>query len=188
MMPQIALPVLDARHASTACSGRGFHKICRPWTFKMHSLRAVMSSGVRLSGRQGLLKPGAQQLTRALSIKFSKSHEFAKLDGDVATVGITDHAAGALGDIVFVDLPSIGAKYAAGDTFGSVESVKAASDVYSPVSGTVTEANAALEGEPALVNSAPESEGWFFRLILSDPLELDGLMDAAAYKAWIATL
>jgi glycine cleavage system H protein len=144
-----------------------------------------MSSGVRLSGRQGLLKPGAQQLTRALSIKFSKSHEFAKLDGDVATVGITDHAAGALGDIVFVDLPSIGAKYAAGDTFGSVESVKAASDVYAPIAGEVLEVNSVLEDTPGKVNESPFKDGWFIKLKVGaqGKSEHAKLLDEKAYKA-----
>jgi len=143
-----------------------------------------MSSGVRLSGRQGLLKPGAQ-LTRALSIKFSKSHEFAKLDGDVATVGITDHAAGALGDIVFVDLPSIGAKYAAGDTFGSVESVKAASDVYAPIAGEVLEVNSVLEDTPGKVNESPFKDGWFIKLKVGaqGKSEHAKLLDEKAYKA-----
>lgn len=102
--------------------------------------------------------------TRALATKMSKSHEFAKLVGDIATVGITAHAAGALGDIVYVDLPSIGAKYKAGDTFGSVESVKAASDVYAPISGEVMEVNSALEETPGKVNESPIEGGWFMKL------------------------
>ena len=104
------------------------------------------------------------QTRRALATRMSKSHEFAKLEGEIATVGITDHAAGALGDIVYVDLPSIGAKYKAGDTFGSVESVKAASDVYAPIAGEVMEVNSALEETPGKVNESPFEGGWFIKL------------------------
>ena len=123
-----------------------------------------------------------------MTLYFTKDHEWLNVEGDSATVGITDYAQNALGDVVFAEVPAAGTVLQKGKEAAVVESVKAASDVYSPVSGTVTEANAALEGDPALVNSAPESEGWFFRLTLSDPSELDGLMDAAAYRAWVATL
>ena len=123
-----------------------------------------------------------------MTLYFTKDHEWLSVDGDTATVGVTDYAQAQLGDVVFVEVPDAGRAVAKGKEAAVVESVKAASDVYSPVSGTVTEANAALEGDPALVNSAPESEGWFFKLTLSDPSELDGLMDEAAYKAWVATL
>ena len=116
---------------------------------------------------------------------FTEDHEWIDVDGDSATVGITDYAQGQLGDIVFVELPATGAVVSKGGDAAVVESVKAASDVYAPVSGTVTEANAALEAEPALVNSAPEGEGWFFKLTLADAGELDGLMDAAAYQAFV---
>ena len=119
---------------------------------------------------------------------YSKSHEWVRVEGDIATIGITDHAQNALGDVVFVDLPEPGRTVTAGEAIAVVESVKAASEVYAPVSGTVTEANAALEGTPDLVNSAPEGEGWFFRLKLSDPAQLEGLLDAAAYKAFTETL
>jgi glycine cleavage system H protein len=119
---------------------------------------------------------------------YTKEHEWLTVDGDTATVGVTDYAQTQLGDVVFVEVPDVGRVVAKGKEAAVVESVKAASDVYSPVSGTVTEANAALAEDPALVNSAPEAEGWFFKLTLSDPSELDGLMDAAAYKAWVATL
>ena len=119
---------------------------------------------------------------------FTQDHEWIEVDGDTATVGITDYAPGQLGDIVFVALPPAGTALAKGGDAAVVESVKAASDVYSPVSGTVTEGNAALEADPALVNSAPEGEGWFFRLTLSDPSELDALMDEAAYKDFVGSL
>ena len=119
---------------------------------------------------------------------FTREHEWVEVDGTTGTVGVTDYAQGQLGDVVFVEVPAAGRSVAKGGEAAVVESVKAASDVYSPVSGTVTEANAALEAEPALVNTAPESQGWFFRLTLSDPGELGGLMDDAAYKAFVAAL
>ena len=117
--------------------------------------------------------------------KYTEDHEWIDIDGDVATVGITDYAQNALGDVVFVELPEVGAAFSKGDEAAVVESVKAASEVYAPVSGTIAEVNGALEGEPALVNSAPTGEGWFFKLTLSDAGELDGLMDEAAYKAFV---
>lgn len=120
--------------------------------------------------------------------KYTEDHEWIDIDGDVATVGITDYAQNALGDVVFVELPEVGAAFSKGDEAAVVESVKAASEVYAPVSGTIAEVNGALEGEPALVNSAPTGEGWFFKLTLSDAGELDGLMDEAAYKAFVAGL
>ncbi len=123
-----------------------------------------------------------------MTLYFTREHEWLDVAGDTATVGITDYAQGQLGDVVFVEVPEAGRVVAKGKEAAVVESVKAASDVYSPVSGTVTEANAALTEDPALVNTAPEGDGWFFKLTLSDPAELDGLMDAAAYKAWVATL
>jgi glycine cleavage system H protein len=119
---------------------------------------------------------------------FTTDHEWISVDGTSATVGITDYAQAQLGDIVFVEVPAPGKKVTKGGDAAVVESVKAASDVYAPVSGEVTEGNAALEGDPALVNTAPESDGWFFKLTLSDPTELDGLMDEAAYKAFIDSL
>ena len=115
---------------------------------------------------------------------YTEEHEWIDVDGDVATVGITDFAQGQLGDIVFVEVPDTGAELSQGGDAAVVESVKAASDVYAPVDGTVTEGNSQLEEDPALVNSDPEGEGWFFRLSLSDKSQLDGLMDAAAYKAF----
>lgn len=119
---------------------------------------------------------------------FSEDHEWIDVDGDTGTVGITDYAQGQLGDITFVELPEAGSAVKKGDAPCVVDSVKAASDVYAPVGGTVTESNAALEGEPELVNSDPETGGWLFRLTLSDPTELAGLMDKTAYDAYVAGL
>ena len=116
---------------------------------------------------------------------YTKDHEWIEVDGDTATVGITDYAQGQLGDIVFAEVPAVGSTLKRGGDAAVVESVKAASDVYAPVSGTVTEGNAALGEEPALVNSDPEGGGWFFKLSLSDVGELGGLMDEAAYKAFV---
>jgi glycine cleavage system H protein len=116
---------------------------------------------------------------------FTDEHEWIEVDGNSATVGITDYAQSQLGDIVFAEVPAIGAKLSKGGDAAVVESVKAASDVYAPVSGTVTEGNDALADDPALVNSDPEGEGWFFKLELDDLSELDGLMDAAAYKTFV---
>ena len=115
---------------------------------------------------------------------FTDEHEWIDVDGDTATVGITDYAQEQLGDIVFVELPEVGAEVARGKDAAVVESVKAASDVYAPITGEVTEANGALEDEPALVNSSPEDGGWFFKLAIADKGELDGLMDAKAYKSF----
>lgn len=119
---------------------------------------------------------------------FTQDHEWIEVDGDTATVGITDYAQGQLGDVVFVEVPDEGASLTKGGEAAVVESVKAASDVYSPVSGTVTQGNPALEEDPALVNSAPEGEGWFFKLTIADASELDGLMDESAYKRFCESL
>ena len=119
---------------------------------------------------------------------FTEEHEWIAVEGDTATVGITDYAQAQLGDVVFVEVPPAGAALEKGKEAAVVESVKAASDVYAPVSGEVIEGNAALEGDPSLVNTAPEGEGWFFRLTLSDRRELDGLMDEAVYKTFVAGL
>ncbi len=119
---------------------------------------------------------------------FTKEHEWIEVDGDTATVGITDHAQEALGDIVFTEVPDAGKQLTKGQEAAVVESVKAASDVYSPVSGEVTEGNQAVIDDPALVNSDPEGRGWFFKLKLSNPGELDGLMDESAYRDWVKTL
>ena len=119
---------------------------------------------------------------------FTEEHEWIEVDGDTATVGITDHAQSQLGDIVFVEVPQAGTVLAKGKEAAVVESVKAASDVYAPVSGTVTEGNTALEDDPALVNADAEDSGWFFKLTIADAGELDGLMDEAAYREFVASL
>lgn len=123
-----------------------------------------------------------------MSVYYTEEHEWIRVEGDQATVGITDFAQGQLGDIVFVEVPGEGTEVEKGGEAAVVESVKAASDVYSPVSGTVTEGNPALEDDPALVNTAPESDGWFFKLQIADTTELEGLMDEGAYKAFCDTL
>ena len=117
---------------------------------------------------------------------FTSEHEWIKVEGDIGTVGITDHAQGALGDVVFVELPDVGKKVSKGGDAAVVESVKAASDVYSPVSGEVVEANDSIVDQPALVNESPEDGAWFFKVKLSNASELDGLMDRAAYDAFVA--
>ena len=117
-------------------------------------------------------------------LKFTKDHEWVRMDGETATIGITDHAQNALGDVVFVDLPEPGRVVTAGEAIAVVESVKAASDVYAPIAGRVAEVNAALVDEPALVNTAPTGEGWFFRIIPDAPLP-DDLLDADAYAAFV---
>ena len=119
---------------------------------------------------------------------FTQEHEWIEVDGATGTVGITDYAQGQLGDITFVELPAVGATVTKGDSVAVVDSVKAASDVYTPVSGTVAEANPALADEPELVNSDAETGGWLFRVTLSDPAELDALMDETAYKAFVESL
>ena len=123
-----------------------------------------------------------------MSVYFTKEHEWIRVDGDVATVGISDHAQEALGDIVFAEVPEAGRTLTKGQEAAVVESVKAASDVYSPVGGEVIEGNSAIADDPALINRDPEGEGWFFKLKLSDASELDGLMDEAAYREWVKTL
>ena len=115
---------------------------------------------------------------------FTDEHEWIDVEGDTATVGITDYAQSQLGDIVFVELPDSGAELTKGKDAAVVESVKAASDVYAPISGEVTEANGALDDDPSLVNSSPEEAGWFFKLSIADKGELDGLMDETAYKSF----
>ena len=123
-----------------------------------------------------------------MSLYFTKDHEWIRVDGDTATVGISDHAQEALGDIDFAEVPEAGRKLSKGQEAAVVESVKAASDVYSPVSGEVVEGTGKVADDPAIVNSDPEGEGWFFKLKLDNPGELDGLMDEAAYRDWIKTL
>ena len=119
---------------------------------------------------------------------FTKEHEWVRVEGDTATVGISGHAQEQLGDIVFAEVPEGGRQLSKGQEAAVVESVKAASDVYAPVSGEVIEGNPAVVDDPALINSDPEGEGWFFKLKLSDTSELDGLMDEAAYRDWVKTL
>ncbi|MBV8971052.1 MAG: glycine cleavage system protein GcvH [Sphingomonadaceae bacterium] len=119
---------------------------------------------------------------------FTSEHEWVEVEGSEGTVGITDYAQGQLGDVVFVEVPAAGTQVTKGGAVAVVESVKAASDVYSPVTGTVVAANAALADEPALVNTDPEAAGWLFRLSLADAGELDGLMDEGAYKTFVAGL
>ena len=123
-----------------------------------------------------------------MSRYFTEDHEWIDVDGETGTVGISDYAQGQLGDIVFVDVPEDGKQLTKGDEAAVVESVKAASDVYSPVSGTVIEGNTALGDDPSLVNSDPEGEGWFFKITLTDPSELEELMDETAYEAFVAKL
>ena len=119
-------------------------------------------------------------------IYFTDEHEWISVDGDTATVGITNHAQEQLGDLVYVELPEPGRTVSKGDDCVVVESVKAASDVYAPVAGEIVEVNPALSGEPGLVNASAEGDGWLFRMKLADPSELDGLMDRSAYEAMIA--
>ena len=123
-----------------------------------------------------------------MSLYFTREHEWIKVDGDTATVGISDHAQQALGDIVFAEVPEAGKQVNKGDDAAVVESVKAASDVYAPVSGEVTEGNPALADDPALINRDPEGEGWFFKLKLADAGELDALMGEDEYRNWVKTL
>jgi glycine cleavage system H protein len=123
-----------------------------------------------------------------MSKRFTKDHEWISVEGNVGTVGISDYAQHALGDVVFVEVPEAGRQVARGGEAAVVESVKAASEVYSPVSGTVTKGNQAIVDQPGLVNEDPEGGAWFFKIELSDPAELDGLMDQAAYDAYLKTL
>ncbi len=119
-------------------------------------------------------------------IRLSDEHVWVRVEGDTGMVGITVHAQDTLGDIVFVELPAVGKVLAAGEIAGVVESVKAAADVYAPVSGTVTEVNEALRGDPSLANSEPLGSGWFYKLKLTHPQELDALMDETAYATFSA--
>ena len=121
-----------------------------------------------------------------MTIKYTPDHEWLNVDGDTATVGITHHAQDALGDVVFVDLPAVGATFAAKDIAGVVESVKAAADVYMPLTGEILEVNEALRADPSLANTDPLGAGWFFKVKLSNPAELDDLMDETSYTAFSA--
>lgn len=119
---------------------------------------------------------------------FTKDHEWLRVDGGIATVGITDYAQAQLGDVVFVEIPPVGSPLTKGKEAAVVESVKAASEVYAPISGEVTEGNAELEGDPALANTAPEDAGWFFKMTVADEGELEGMMDEAAYRDYTQDL
>ena len=119
---------------------------------------------------------------------FTKDHEYVRVEGDIATVGITSHAQDKLGDIVFVEVPEAGREIRKGQEAAVVESVKAASDVYSPISGSVIEGNQAIADDPSLVNNDPEGAGWFFKIEVKDTSELDGMMDEGSYRDWIKTL
>ncbi|MBV1901420.1 MAG: glycine cleavage system protein GcvH [Kordiimonadaceae bacterium] len=121
-------------------------------------------------------------------LKFTEDHEWLNIEDGVATVGITDHAQNALGDIVFVELPEVSADFNKGDDAAVVESVKAASEVYAPISGTITEINTVLEGEPDKVNSSPMDDGWFFKMTVADASELESFMDETAYGEYVAGL
>ena len=123
-----------------------------------------------------------------MSLYFTKEHEWIRVDGDTATIGISDHAQEQLGDIVFAEVPDTGKHLGKGQEAAVVESVKAASDVYSPVSGEVVDGNSKVADDPSIVNSDPEGEGWFFKLKLDNPSELEGLMDESAYREWVKTL
>jgi glycine cleavage system H protein len=118
--------------------------------------------------------------------RYTKDHEWIKVSGDTGTIGITDYAQHELGDVVFVELPAAGTKITAGKTFGTIESVKAVSEIYAPVSGEVVETNTALTKAPETVNSDPHGAGWLVKIKLSNPAEVSGLMDAAAYQAFIS--
>jgi len=120
-----------------------------------------------------------------MTVKYTPDHEWVRLEGDLAIVGVTTYAAEQLGDVVYVELPALGKSFAKGADMAVVESAKAASDVYAPVSGEVVAVNEAIVGNPQLVNDGPEGEGWFVKLKLKDPSECDGLMDAAAYRTHI---
>lgn len=123
-----------------------------------------------------------------MTVRYTKDHEYVRIDGDVAVVGISDYAQGQLGDVVFVELPEIGKTVEKSKEAAVVESVKAASEVYAPISGEVVEVNSELEGAPGLVNEDAEGKGWFLKLKVTNPAELDELMNEAAYKDYLDTL
>jgi glycine cleavage system H protein len=118
-------------------------------------------------------------------LRYSKDHEWIRIAGDQATIGVTDHAQQQLGEVVFVELPKVGDTFEATDPFGSVESVKAVSEVYTPVTGSVVEVNPALEGDPDLINTDPYGEGWIVKIKMSNPAEVNGLLTAAQYEAYL---
>jgi len=123
-----------------------------------------------------------------MSVKYTKEHEWVSIEGNIATVGISKYAQHQLGDVVFVEVPDAGKQMASGDEAAVVESVKAASEIYAPIGGDVTEGNAALEDEPATINADAEGTGWIFKMTIADPAELDSLMDASAYNDYVAGL
>mmetsp|Transcript_9516 Transcript_9516/g.22191 ORF Transcript_9516/g.22191 Transcript_9516/m.22191 type:complete len:160 (-) Transcript_9516:974-1453(-) len=144
--------------------------------------RTVVQSVNRASVFRPAVYRSVSTSVRSLSTYYTAAHEYCKVDGNIATVGITDFAQAALGDIVFVDLPDVGDEFEAKDSFGSVESVKAASDVYAPVSGTIVEVNEALTDEPGLVNSNAEDDAWFVKLEIQDESETGDLLNDDQYK------
>ncbi|HJU76348.1 MAG TPA: glycine cleavage system protein GcvH [Sphingomicrobium sp.] len=123
-----------------------------------------------------------------MTMYFTREHEWIRVEGDQATIGISNHAQEQLGDIVFAEVPEAGRRVSKGEEAAVVESVKAASDVYAPVGGEVIEGNPAVTDDPSLINSDPEGAGWFFKVKLADPGELEGLMDESAYRDWVKTL
>ncbi len=123
-----------------------------------------------------------------MTIKFSEDHEWISIEGDIGTVGITNYAQNALGDVVFVELPEVGASFAKGDEASVVESVKAASEIYAPISGEIVEVNGKLDDAPDTVNQSPRDDGWFFRISISDTSELEGLMDEDGYDEFVKGL
>src|ERR1700731_92641 len=134
---------------------------------------------------EGVVRSGL--MAYPANYRYTKEHEWVDVKGDVATIGITDYAQHELGDVVFVELPKVGAKIEAGKTFGTVESVKAVSDIYAPASGEVVEANDVLQNTPEKSNTDPHGSGWLIKVPLANPAEISGLMDAAAYEAYIAS-
>lgn len=135
------------------------------------------------AGKILVFRNGKKEVNTPNELKYTKSHEWVKLEGDIATIGITDHAQSELGDVVFVELPEAGRALKAEETFGSVESVKTVSDVYSPISGEVVESNAGLGAQSELVNSDPYGEGWLIKIKVEDPAEVEGLLTAEGYSA-----
>jgi len=172
------------RHASVLGSGAAM-------ALRQFASQAVTALRVRstpLVSSRSFLLPLAQRLYSTENFKYLKSHEWVNVDGEVGTVGISDFAQSELGEVVFVDLPEVGSALEKGGQLGVVESVKAASDVYSPVSGTVVEANAELSTNPGLINSGAQGEGWMVKVKLEKPEELSELLDASAYEAHVSSL
>jgi glycine cleavage system H protein len=122
------------------------------------------------------------------NLKYTKDHEWLKTDGNIATVGVTDHAQGALGDVVYVELPKVGRTLKPGETFGVVESIKAVSDLYSPIAGKVVEVNSPLTDDPSKINKDPHASAWMIKIEMTDPASIQGLMDSAAYSKFVETV